>query len=129
MKEHVITALLHPDRDCAYDEGWVCKVWGLDDPKKIDELLGKINYDGYPVHNGLCETGVIIRENTKEIRDFNEYWWSMISNYSLRDQISFNYCLWKHDIKHNLFDGLTNVQPKSPSGSKQIQIIKLHRHG
>ena len=129
MNEYTITALLHPDRICVYDEGFVCKSWGLDDPNKINKLLEKINYDGYPIHNGLCETGAIIRENTKEIQEFNEYWWGIISTYSLRDQISFNYCLWKHNIKHNTFDGLTNIQPNSPQGSLQTKLFKLHNHG
>jgi len=129
MKGYEVTALLHPDRTCAYDEGWVCKAWGLDDHNKIDGLLGKMNYDGYPVKNGLCETGVVIRENNEHVRKFNEFWWEMISTYSLRDQISFNYCLWKYAIKHNLFDGLTNIQANSPPNSTQIKIIKLHNHG
>jgi len=129
LKDHVITALLHPDRSCIYKEGDACIGWRLDDPYKINKQMQFMKHEGYPENNGLCETGVIIRENTKEIKDFNKYWWSMVSTYSLRDQLSFNYCLWKHNIKHNLFEGLTNVQLTSPSESVQTKLFKLHNHG
>lgn len=129
MNDTQITALLHPDRTCAYEEANVCKQWGLDDPRKIVGQIMFMETQNYPHDDGLCETGTILRENTKEIRQFNETWWMMVSTYSKRDQISFNFCLWKHGIKHKTFKGLTNVQPGSPPGSKQTKIIKLYSHG
>lgn len=129
MGKHDVTALLHPDRTCIYEEGKKCIEWGLDDPNKIDMQMQYIESQEYPHNNGLCETGMILRKNTKEVQIFSELWWAMVSTYSKRDQLSFNFCLWKSRLDYNTFDGLTNVQPNSPPGSKQIKIIKLHSHG
>ena len=57
----------------------------------IDNQLDFMRRSGYPENNGLCETGIIIRKNTEQVRTFNEDWYVMITLYSLRDQVSFNY--------------------------------------
>jgi len=128
LKEHDVVAFLHPDRTCIYHEAQMCKTWNLDDPILISNQINYISSKGYPENNGLCETGVVIRKNTEQVRKFNEYWWYMVSNFSLRDQLSFNYCMWKHDIEHNVFDGLTNIAKDSPSDSVQTKLFKLYPH-
>lgn len=128
LKDHNICAFKHPDRIDVYHEGQMCKVWKLDDSELIDKQLDYIESDGYPKNNGLCETGVVLRRNNEKIKKFNELWWTMISNFSLRDQLSFNYCLWKLGINYNVFDGLTNIQQGSPFGSKQTKLFKLYPH-
>ena len=53
----------------------------------------------YPKKSGLFETNVMYRINKNgNVRNCNALWWSLIEKYSKRDQLSFNYVLWKLEI-------------------------------
>ena len=56
--------------------------------------LHKIYKEGYPQGNGLTETGVLFRIHNATSH-FDRLWWQCIEKYSRRDQLSFNYVLWK----------------------------------
>ena len=128
MKEHDVCAFKHPDRVNAYQEADKVILWNLDNKDVVIRQIKHLKDAGYPDNHGLCETGVVARKNTNTIRKFSELWWSMINNFSIRDQLSFNYCLWKSGIEYNTFSGLTNVQIGSPIGSKQTIQFKLYNH-
>jgi len=93
----------HPCRSCAYDEAEACKELKLDDTKVIDKQVTRYKKEAFPKDYGLIETGITIRKNTPEIAEFNELWWDEIDNYSIRDQISCTYCLWKLGIKYSKY--------------------------
>ena len=61
---------------------------------------------GYPQNNGLI-TGMVIlrRHNEKDCIETMEDWWTEIKYNSKRDQLSFNYCAWKNDLKFNYIEG------------------------
>lgn len=128
MKEHDVVAFQHPDRTCIYHEAKMCEIWKRETPYNVSKLIQYLQQENYPISNGLCETGVVIRKNNKKIREFNELWWQMLSGFSLRDQLSFNYCLWKLGIEYNTFEGLTNVQQGSPQGSYRTKHFDLQSH-
>ena len=55
------------------------------------------------------EGALIVRKhNEKECVYLMEQWWEQIKNYSHRDQLSFNYVLWKTG-KKIIFSGFNNV--------------------
>jgi hypothetical protein len=58
---------------------------------------------GYPKGKGLSETSAVLRKNTAKIVSFNEAWWSEISRGSRRDQLSFDFLVWKLGIKRRHF--------------------------
>lgn len=92
---------VHSDRDCIYDEAEVCKVYH--DKELIQPQMDRYRAEGYPVHNGLHSCSVILRKHTKKMAEFNELWWREIQLGSRRDQLSFDYCVWKSGVKvHNL---------------------------
>lgn len=89
---------IHYERDCIYQEAEECIKQKKDDPVLIQKEVADLRKKGYPEHNGLFETNVIFRKHQSRLvglvmRD----WWKMITQFSRRDQLSFNYALWKHN--------------------------------
>ena len=68
----------------------------------------KLRKERYPRFNGLVETNILFRENTPKINCFNALWWKCIDNYSRRDQLSYNYCLWRRGLPLVYFSGSGN---------------------
>ena len=98
---HKIAASLHPERDCIYDEAEKCIFLSKDNPVLIRKQIAILRQDGFPEHVGLYETGLMMRKhNDDKIIKLCEQWWDFVCNYSRRDQLSFNYLLWKNKIKH-----------------------------
>lgn len=75
--------------NCVYREAEACKIMHKDSKERIDEQVNWYRQLGYPENNGLYACGVIARRNTKDIRRLCEEWWSHITRFSYRDQISF----------------------------------------
>ena len=77
-----------------------------DDPKIIIKQFDKYAKLGYPQNNGLI-TGMVIlrRHNEKDCIKTMEDWWTEIKYNSKRDQLSFNYCAWKNDLKFHYMEG------------------------
>lgn len=92
----------HQDRDCLYKEAHTCIYYKLDEEDKILSQIDKYSREGYPEKNGLVESRVLVRKHTKEVNEFNELWWNELINGSRRDQISFNYCIWKLGMKYSI---------------------------
>ena len=44
---------------------------------------------GFPRKTGVFNCGLIIRRHNKQVKEFNERWWSEITRWSPRDQVSF----------------------------------------
>lgn len=103
--KHKIAIALHPKRDCIYDEANMCIISGKDNPALINKQMEVLKADKYPEHNGLYETNVLLRNHgDSKIKELCDKWWDFIENYSRRDQLSFNYLLWKLNIKHYPID-------------------------
>ena len=85
----------HPDRDCIYDECEAIIRYHKDTRKNMETQVNLYRSDGYPAHNGLCETNVMIRLNTPEVNRLMDMWADWLRRYSHRDQMSLNYCMWK----------------------------------
>lgn len=105
-----MAVVAHPHRNCIYEEARCCLEGGPDyEPERIKAQMGKYRAEGYPQDNGLAACTIMLRRQTEEIRRFNEAWWKEVRDYSVRDQLSFNYVAWKlgtgYDvIPGNLFD-------------------------
>ena len=108
-------------RNCAYDEANT--IFGLgeknmkatpergvlnykDNPYTIQSQMERYRILRYPGNAGLI-TGMVIlrRHNESDCIKVMEDWWTEIKYNSKRDQLSFNYCAWKNDLKFNYIDG------------------------
>jgi hypothetical protein len=88
-KPYNVGVFYHPGRRCVYGEGEHCINRKKDDPAKIRKQLNYYREIGYPEMNGLAFCGIIIRRQTKKVKELNEEWWEHIKAFSVRDQISF----------------------------------------
>jgi hypothetical protein len=104
-----IATFKYPDiygfRDCIYQEAKACIKRGKDDTQTIIDQMEKYKRRGYKKHQGLVETTLLVRRNTRQVRDFNNLWWHEIQNGSRRDQLSFNYVIWALKMKYSILPG------------------------
>lgn len=91
-----IASVKHPWRDCIYDEAY--QVYGLDYESVIFNWCHYLRSIDYPRNNGLFETGLLYRLYDDDIKSIDDLWWECISVYSRRDQLSFNFVLWRRGI-------------------------------
>lgn len=106
-------------RDCIYKEGEACIQHKKDDPAVIKAQMRRYAKDGYPQNNGLIATGMIIRKhNDPDMIRLHEAWYEEVIRGSIRDQLSFNYCLSKYPINLRVI----------PFG-KHKQWFKWRKHG
>jgi hypothetical protein len=85
----------HPGWNCIYNEAGAIIHYGFEDKDIINTVVNKYKSEGFPENFGLHETGVLVRKNTPENMAFDNLWWEQVSQYSKRDQMSFDYVRWK----------------------------------
>lgn len=102
MKRHrgTFTALKHHLRDCVYKESDACIDHGRGSAGVIIPQIERYRALGIPEHNGLAETGILMRTKTPEVIDFMERWYTEVSEWSGRDQIAFGLINWQTPIAH-----------------------------
>ena len=115
----------HPARKCIYAEKDACvkirKIKG-DEITLAEKQMKRYKDEGFPVNYGLVQTNVMIRRhNDKYSKELMEKWWSELKDYSHRDQLSFNYALWK--VGNEKFKDLI----KTTCNSKTFNWIKSHK--
>lgn len=107
----------HPDRDCIYEESKAIVKYSKDKPANLRPQEDFYRQEGFPQHFGLNETNVIIRRPSEQVKQIMELWAEMVRKYSHRDQMSFNYVLWK------LHGSVTNI-----SQEKRKEYFDLRPH-
>ena len=93
-----IASMNHLERNCIYDEAFIVQDYYLEYEFIILKWCHQLRKQNYPRDNGLFETNVVYRRNNESIEKLDVLWWSCIDTYSRRDQLSFNYVLWKQGI-------------------------------
>ena len=115
----------HPARKCLYKEIDACiKIKKLkgDEIALAKKQLERYRAEKFPENYGLVQTNVMIRKhNDQYSKDLMEKWWSELKDYSHRDQLSFNYALWKCTPKK--FKYLI----KTTCNSKTFNWLRKHR--
>lgn len=90
-----LAAFKHPHRACIYEEFQACLAYKKDTPAVMADQIKQYKSENYPKNNRLVETGCVFRKYCSAITEFNNLWWKQINQYSVRDQLSFNYVAWK----------------------------------
>lgn len=93
-----VASVRHPLRDCAYHEAFAVSELRFEHSSLALRWCRYLWKNGYPLHQGLFETNILYRKKSPLVSSFDEEWWSCIEKYSKRDQLSCNYCLWKHNV-------------------------------
>ena len=100
-----IALFKHWSRNCIYEEADWCLTNKKESPHKIERLISMLREENYPSKNGLIAGGLIARKNNEEeVIKFNNEWWLIYSEFSQRDQLSFNYVAWKNKKKFFAFE-------------------------
>jgi hypothetical protein len=105
LKNNFLSTFKHPSRICIYQELQACIQLKKDNATLMKQQIENYRKEGYPAYNGLVETACIVRKQNKESADLNNHWWKEITNNSYRDQLSFNYVVWKYVQKYGLIPG------------------------
>ncbi len=99
LENHDMISFRHRVRDCIYDEINVCVNSYKETLANAARIEAFLRGQRYPEHNGLTENAVIVRKNCPEVNRLMDDWFEMVRGYSSRDQLSFNYCLWKRPVR------------------------------
>lgn len=95
----------HYINDCIYQENTLCHRMNKDDPDIMDAQIERYRKEGYPEHNGLIDSGILVRElKNQKVINLMETWWQEVLHGSKRDQLSFNYACWKNDFVYDTAD-------------------------
>lgn len=99
----------HPARNCIYDEKAACLRIKKDKEEIMEPQMERYRAENYPKNNGLVQTNIMFRKhNEEECIRLMETWWAEIEKGSHRDQLSFNYALWKNkDVRFKYMDKKT----------------------
>jgi len=100
-----------------YEEARVVLELNLDSPETVNQQMERYFREGF-TNDNIHATGIILRHHTPKVIEFNNFWWSQLCRHSLRDQLSFDYSVWKTGVKVGELDG--NWYDTSE--------IKLHPH-
>lgn len=77
----------------AVAQAWVYK---NDDPQIVMDQVVRYGKTGFPMLGyDHFETGILMRMNNENVKIFNELWWKEVNEYSLRDQLSVPYVVWR----------------------------------
>lgn len=105
-----LSTVKHPKLTCIYQEMLVM-IYGRYEKESVVVNWGHfLRKQNFPRDNGIVETGVLFRNHSvPTIKEFDKQWWWCIDNYSRRDQLSFNYVLWKLKLQFEPFfeEGIT----------------------
>ena len=86
----------HPSRNCIYSEGLACLKLKKDTSGNINPQLERYKKEGFPKSFGLVESNIVYRKhNDPYCIKLMDMWAIELLNGSHRDQLSFNYALWK----------------------------------
>jgi len=116
-KDSLLAVSKHRDRDCISQEyrANICRNNAgahKDVPEVMLNQVFQYFLEGYPFHNGLVETGVLVRKhNDSRLKVFSNMWWHEVEQKSIRDQLSFNYVMWNYPIPYNIINS-----PRNPGG-------------
>lgn len=115
LADNVFATHLHPSNDCIYQEAKDIIALGKYSASEVNEQIEVYKKEGFPEHYGLFETNVLVREHlSPECKDINESWWHEMEQYTLRDQLSFTYVLWKTKYGIDSISLLGNNPRKNP---------------
>lgn len=100
FKNDTIAIFKHHMRSNVYDEAIACLKLRKDNKDIIQKTLNYYQSVGYPDNNGLCESTVFIKNTQKpQVAETMQIWFDMVKRFSRRDQLSFNYAIWKTNLK------------------------------
>jgi hypothetical protein len=92
----------HKRRDCIYDELRAIVKFGRDSKESMDKVESFLKLEKFPKNYGLWETQIQLRSlKNDKVNKICEELYSLMKNFSYRDQSLLSYVLWKNNFKAN----------------------------
>lgn len=110
--KHNFVVMRHPAENLGikpsvYREAEVAVLQKRVPAKEIKRQMDYYRHCGLPKDTEVTMNGIIIRKhNEKEVKDFDEIWWSQLNRFTNRDQISFPYLAWQLGLKYGKLDNV-----------------------
>lgn len=99
-EEDSFVCFKHGFRNKISDEMNACLRFRKENIENIEKLKKFYQKEKYPDDNGLIESTVYIkRPKDEKVIETMKLWFDMVKNYTKRDQLSFNYCIYKTGLK------------------------------
>ena len=73
----------------------------------INDQVESYLKDGFPDKDGLIEAGLFLRKNTENVNKAFDHWFIEQVKWSVQDQLSLPYILWKHQINYKIITEYT----------------------
>lgn len=107
--ERPIVALAHPDRHRIKDEAIEVIRHGLapaaDVNRQVETYRGRgFDTDTIP-QRVLTTTGLLVRFRSPQVQAFNVLWQEQLDRFTLRDQLSIDYCAWCLELRIGYLPG------------------------
>ena len=105
LARHELVVWDHPEtRDCLYQEATYCQGWPKYQWEPIPAQTAAYRAAGMPEHFGLFAAGTIGRRHTPAMRQFGDAWLRECQTWSIQDQISLPFLLWREGITVGLWE-------------------------
>ncbi|MBE6485702.1 MAG: glycosyltransferase [Methanosphaera stadtmanae] len=131
-KTNKFLAIKHDLRDCIYEEAETCIEMQKDSEDIINLQIEKYRQLDYPEHNGLIASGILFRDHHDDkVIKLCEDWFDEVTNYSRRDQLSFNYVCWRNNFKYDeapLFYFKNEYFQRVKHTFNKYQELKYHKN-
>lgn len=119
----MVSSMWHPVRKCVYEEAFAVMNMMVEHERVVVDWCHFLRKENYPKDHGLCETNVVFRKHhNSSVGQADVLWWQCIERYSRRDQLSFNYVLWKLDIPYSYFFG----EGRNARNTEHIRLV-MHK--
>lgn len=122
----------HHARDCIYEEINACMQFKKEDKQKLLKLKDFYIKEKYPAHNGLIKSSIIVRKKGNElVLKTMKMWFEYLVKYTKRDQLTFNYCVFKTKmpifyIDLNMWDNEWTGYYSHKSENKRLDFYRLY---
>ncbi|GHU78425.1 hypothetical protein AGMMS49992_29030 [Clostridia bacterium] len=88
----------HWTRHCVYEEAKAIIKQRKDTLESVNKHIKHLKRDGMPYNYGLISSGILARRHTSLNKQIMDFWWDECSKFSIRDQLSLPYVLYKLGI-------------------------------
>ncbi len=100
MENASMATFENPKHDCIYTEARFNICQNNVKSKELQEQVEQYKKEGFPVKFGMREFSIIARKHDDvELKKLMTHWWEQVNTYTMRDQISLPYVLWKNGHK------------------------------
>lgn len=96
LENHDMVVFNHSVRSSVYDEAAAIIKYRKESLENIQRTVDFLKKEMFPENFGLTETTILIRKsNSKIVDDVMNLWFELLMKYSTRDQLSFDYSIYK----------------------------------